>query len=458
MSGIGTTIEQKTRQRSMTTIVTAYVYAAVLVAGPWIFTMLGIVGLSATGCSAGCDELVLFRSIVIYNSLFSLVVSSPLAFFSGRYIADKLHGGQIQGAFFVFTLSLTAFCVTVLVTVVPFYLMAATLDGPVAFAAIQNAFLIGTSWLLIPFLSVMKAHRAMLIAFGSNALLMIVLGSLLSDPSAAVLLGAFNVSFAITDVILVGTVARTFGTRITPDWTLLKRLPRHWELPLAGLAYAVGIWADKVVMWFGAPSGVLELAGVLRTMPAYDTAMFWAQLASIPVIAVAFVHVEPRLSRLSGRFYGRLDRHASRRELTGVMRDLRGRVIASVVMLFVALAIVATMTILISFVFMNELGLRPTYMSILRIALWAMAFHTSAMFCFIFLLWFDLRRPALLVTAAYAVLNPALTILILPLGQKYYGYGTMIAAAATLLLAFAILLRELPWLHYHAFITNNTSQ
>src|SRR4029077_16772418 len=144
-------------------------------------------------------------------------------------------------------------------------------------------------------------------------------------------------------------------------------------------------------------------------------------------------------------------------ELTGVMRDLRGRVIASVVMLFVALAIVATMTILISFVFMNELGLRPTYMSILRIALWAMAFHTSAMFCFIFLLWFDLRRPALLVTAAYAVLNPALTILILPLGQKYYGYGTMIAAAATLLLAFAILLRELPWLHYHAFITNNTS-
>src|SRR6267154_961527 len=123
MSGIGTTIERMTRQRSMSTIVTAYVYAAVLVAGPWIFTMLGIVGLSAAGCSAGCDELVLFRSIVIYNSLVSLVVSSPLAFFSGRYIADKLHGGQIQGAFFVFTLSLTAFCLTVLATVVPFYLM-----------------------------------------------------------------------------------------------------------------------------------------------------------------------------------------------------------------------------------------------------------------------------------------------------------------------------------------------
>jgi hypothetical protein len=33
----------------------------------------------------------------------------------------------------------------------------------------------------------------------------------------------------------------------------------------------------------------------------------------------------------------------------------------------------------------------------------------------------------------------------------------MIAAAATFVFAFTILLRELPWLHYHAFITNNTS-
>jgi uncharacterized membrane protein len=340
---------------------------------------------------------------------------------------------------------------------VPFYLLEATLSGPNRLAAIQNAFLIGTSWLLIPFLSAIKAHHATLTAFGLNALLMIVLGLVLLDASTTALLGVFNAGFAITDAILVGTLAWKFGAHIRPDWNLLRFPPRNWELPMAGLAYAVGIWADKVVMWYGEPSGSLLVAGVLRTAPSYDTAMFWAQLASIPVIAVAFVHVETRLSRLFGRFYGRLDRQASLRELAGVMRDLRTCVLSSVVMLFVALAIVATMTILISFVFMNELGLRPTYMSILRIALWAMAFHTSSMFCFIFLLYFDLRRPALLITAVYAVLNPALTLMILPLGQMFHGYGTMIAAALTFLLAFGVLLRELPWLHYHAFITNNTS-
>ena len=61
MSGINTTIERMTRQRALTGIVIAYVYAALLVAGPWIFTMVGIVGLSSTGCSTVCDQLAVFR-------------------------------------------------------------------------------------------------------------------------------------------------------------------------------------------------------------------------------------------------------------------------------------------------------------------------------------------------------------------------------------------------------------
>ena len=457
MSGVNTTIEWMTHQRSLSSIVAAYICAALMVAGPWIFTMLGIVGLSSAGCGDACDQLPLFRSVVIYNSLFSLVVTSPLAFFSGRYISDQLYVGRTQGVFSVFAASLGVFCLIALVTVVPFYLLAATLSGPTRFAAVQNAFLIGVSWLLIPFLSVIRAHIAMLVAFGSNALAMIVLGFVLSDPSATVLLTAFNASFAITDAILIGTLVRQFGTHMELDRGLLAFPPRKWELPMAGLAYALGIWADKVVMWYGASSGGLSVAGVLRTMPSYDTAMFWAQLASIPVIAVAFVHVETQLSRLFRRFYGRLDRQASLRELAEAMQKLRTCVISSIATLFVALAIVATMTILLSFVFMSELGLRPTYMSILRISLWAMAFHTSSMFCFIFLLYFDLRRPALFIVSIYAALNVILTVSFLFLGEAFYGYGTMIAAAATFVLAFIILLRELPWLHYHAFITNNTS-
>jgi uncharacterized membrane protein len=457
MSALNTTIERMTRRRSLSTVVVAYGYAALLVAGPWIFTILGIAGLSATRCDGACDQLAVFRSVVIHNALFALVVTSPLAFFFGRYVADQVHGGQHDRLMFALLLSLTLFALIVAATVVPFYLLVVSLPGPARLAAIQCAFLIGTSWLLIPFLAAAGAHRAVMLGFGLNAAAMLLFGHVLADPSATTLLLAFNTGFALTDGVLIAAVARAFGTRAQPDWKQMRRQLHHWELPLAGFAYAVGIWADKLVMWYGASSGGLLVAGVLRTSPSYDTAMFWAQMASIPVIAVAFVHVETRLSRLFVRFYGRLGQSASLRELIEVRQDLRGCVISSVAMLFTALAIVASMTILVSFVFMAELGLRPSYMSILRVALWAKVFHTSSMFCFVFLLYFDLRRQALLITATYAVLNPALTWLILPLGQVYYGYGSMIAAAITFVLGFSVLVRELPWLHYHAFVTNNTS-
>jgi uncharacterized membrane protein len=77
-------IERMTRQRALSGIVLAYLCAALMVAGPWIFTMVGIAGLSTVSCAAPCEPLPLFRTIVIYNSMFSLVLTSPLAFFAGR--------------------------------------------------------------------------------------------------------------------------------------------------------------------------------------------------------------------------------------------------------------------------------------------------------------------------------------------------------------------------------------
>ena len=234
--------------------------------------------------------------------------------------------------------------------------------------------LLGVSWLLIPFLGAIRAPLTLLSGFAANALLMGVAGALLANPSALVLL-----------VVLQRSIrdhepdpdrrhwCATFGTHVVWDREPAAFPPRNWELPLAGLAYALGIWVDKLIMWFTAPSGTLVVAGVLRTMPSYDTAMFWAQLAAIPGLAVG-----PRscrhAARRAVRSLLRALRSAGQSARTGgAMRAIRKCVVASVVMLFVTLAIVATMAIVLSFVFMSQIGLRPSYMSIFRISLWAMA-------------------------------------------------------------------------------------
>jgi len=457
LADINRTLEMMTRKRSLAHVFGAYLLAALLVAGPWIFTVLGLVGLGMTACVDGCDELALFRTIVIYSSMFSLVVTSPIAFLFARHISDQLFSDQKASIVFALVSAFTIFALSIVAIAMPFYGWATTLTSVQKLAAVQNVMLIGCSWLLIPFLGATRAYRTVLAAFAIGAIVMTALGLAIHEPTALWLLVAFNAGFAIVNAILLVSIVRCFGSAIIYDSALIQTLKRRWELLVAGACYALGLWIDKVIMWLMAPTGAMPLAGALRTMPSYDTAMFWAHLSAIPIIAVFFVHIETQYKALSIAFYGGLNRRASLRELKHAMSRIRIFVVSNVVGMFAALAIVAATMIALSFVFMHELGLRPSYMTILRTALCAIVFHTSAMFCFIFLLYFDLRKSALAIVATYFVLNGILTYALMPLGDEYYGYGTMIAAALSFLLGFGLLLKELPWLHYHAVITNNTS-
>ena len=170
---------------------------------------------------------------------------------------------------------------------------------------------------------------------------MLGLGRLLRDPQVSSLLLAFNLSFAITNLILLSTVVRRFGTRGDFDPGLKDDLRKNWELPAAGAAYALGLWIDKLIMWHSDPSGGLLVAGALQTMPSYDTAMFWAQLSSIPIIAVFFVHVETRFSAIFRVYHTRMQERASLRELNEIVRNIGTLVLSSMFGLFAALAIVA---------------------------------------------------------------------------------------------------------------------
>ena len=455
MTSTNNVIEAMTRRGTLSGVFGAYLYAAFLVAGPWILTVLGLFSLNTVSCDGYCTELTIFRSIVIYNSMYALVIASPLAFASGRYASEQLYRGRDSNIFYALVTSLGIFVSIGVVSVVPYYFYATTLDRTTALASIYNAMLIGCSWLLIPFLGAIRAYNSVIIAFGAGTVVMFTLSNFLYDPPAASFLLVFDSSFAITNFILLATIVRRCGGTIIADPELMTRVAKKWELPAAGAAYALGLWIDKVIVWHADPSGGLLVAGALQTMPSYDAAMFWAQLSSIPIVAVFFVHVETRFSTSIREYHERLERRATLRELNEIAGNIGTHVLSSMFGLFAALVIVAAMMIMLSFDFMTGFGLRPSYMGIFRVSLSSMAFYTSAMFCFSFLLHLDLRRPALLFVLTFLVLNGALTVALLPLGPDFYGYGNMISATVTLLLGFYLVLRELSWLHYHAFITNN---
>jgi uncharacterized membrane protein len=457
MAGIGFTLQRMTKGNSLSVAAGAYLYAAFLVAGPWIFTMLGIAATSSIACDGPCMQVQIFRSVVIYNSVFSLVLTSPLAFVCGRFASDQIFAKQYSSITFTFFVSLGIFSLITALLAVPFYLFATTLSGYEQIAALQNLVLIGASWLLIPFLGAMRSLREVSKAFGIGALVMVAAVRFASDIEPFWLLNGFNLGLCAVNMFLILRLFREYGVEIIPARSLFNSALRYWDLAMLGLTYGAALWVDKLIMWFWATRGTVRIAGGLQTMPDYDTPMFWAQLAALPVIAGFFVHIETRFFSLCRDFYGRIAEGASRRELRLGMTALIGFVYKSIAGLLGTLMAIAAFSILLSFVAIERFGLHASQMGILRNALIGMVFQVSTTFCIILLLYLDLRRPALIISTTLLLLNGGLTFLFLPLGSAYYGYGNMLASLFSFSLAVVLFIRELSWLHFHAFITNNSS-
>ncbi len=69
------------------------------------------------------------------------------------------------------------------------------------------------------------------------------------------------------------------------------------------------------------------------------------------------------------------------------------------------------------------------------------------------LFYLDCRKVALAIAALFAGLNLALSIVTQQLGPRFYGFGFLIAAALTSIVALAALSRKLERLDYETFMT-----
>ena len=60
--------------------------------------------------------------------MYALIVTSPLAFISGRYASEQVYSGREENVFYALVISLGVFAVLSLLIVAPFYLYVTTLD------------------------------------------------------------------------------------------------------------------------------------------------------------------------------------------------------------------------------------------------------------------------------------------------------------------------------------------
>lgn len=459
MAGIGFRLQALADRGDLLGPLRAYGYSSFLVAGPWLFTVLALLGITyVLSPTTSWEEIQNFRSIVIYNFCLTLIATGPVVLAGTRYVADQIYAKDLT--FIPFSLMSSLAIVAVLTGTVGAGFHIGALDLPLGLRlmGLVNFGLVAAIWVTIPFLTIVRGYRSVALAFALGCLATVLLTYLLNEQLDDVqILAIFNAALTGILMVVMYRIGREYPNRIVVDRGWAAFLHKRWELLPIGLLYYLGIWIDKLIMWHSDSGDTVVIGRWLSTLPIYDSAMFKAQLLAIPAFVIFFVHIETGFYSKFRNLYGSFERHATLGSVEKAIEQIGNYVFVQLLHILALLSLLAALLIIFLPGMHEALGLESVQLGIFRIGLIGTMLHTTFLIAIVFLLYFDLRTWALILTTVFFLSNALLTLWFQPLGLAWYGYGYMLAAAIALLLTTFVLLRELPWLAYHAFVTNNES-
>ena len=296
MAGIGFQLRKLARQDTISSILAAAGHAAMIAAGPWLFTIVALASITiATDRIAGTATLANFRGIVIYAFAISLVCSAPVVIVATRLAGDVLWSKRPEA---MRALMLAAFNVVLLPTLLGVWLAVVvfqlTLIDALTLAAMSGV--VAMIWVAITFCGAVRDYRGVSTAFIGGLLI-----ALLTCVALALLgFDAIGMAWGFTAglmAVLLGLTSRVFATfphgvadPMEGVRALMNGFRRYWVIALGAFVGTIGIWIDKIVFWF---SGVGEVLGNgLRHAPLYDSTMFIASLILVPALASFIVKLE----------------------------------------------------------------------------------------------------------------------------------------------------------------------
>ncbi len=297
MAGIGFELRKLVERDSLVAPVAALSHAAVIAAGPWIFTMLAL-GLVSALCALPADDGTLtgFRVAVIYAFALSQVATAPVVIVATRITADAIFLRKIERIrpLFVAALAVGAILTELLTALAYIGLFRMPLEDAVP--GVICCTLVGMVWVSLSFCGLVRDYSAVTASFifGLFAAVLLSVGAMWQGFGTSGMLLGFCMGLAVVFFALTARVLLTFPQPlrqiVEPFITLISGMRHYWILALGALVATVAVWIDKWIMW-ASPIGERSQNGLWHA-PTYDSAMFIAYLAIIPALALFVTTLE----------------------------------------------------------------------------------------------------------------------------------------------------------------------
>ncbi len=463
MAGIGFVLQKLANKDDLLGVFRAYTHATMASTGPWLFTVLALIGITQIfGYSGDPTDLNAdfgsdnFRSIVIYNFAFSLVLSAPVFMIVTRYLADEIHKHDVTNTPSVMLGSLVLLYLVQLPFVGWFYLYYVDLPLDVRISAIINVFMITSVWALGVFMTALKDYNAVSWSFAIGMIIAALSAQFLKEPfGEAGMLNGFSFGLGLTVFALVSKIFAEYSYRLDRPFAMMGYFRQYWELAVGGIFYNAAIWIDKWIMWF-APERVKMPSGIIM-YPDYDSATFLAYLTIVPSLAAFMFIVETNFFSRYQKYYEDILGHMPLKKIRENKQKIIDSVLYSSRNFILIQGVICFLAILLAAQIIELFDMVYTQIGMFRLGTLGAFFHVLVLFELIVLSYFDSRRIVMWIQIFFFVANTLLTLWSMNKGFPYYGYGYFLSALLTFFVASFVLFTHTRKLTYHSFISNNNA-
>ncbi|MEW5791104.1 MAG: exopolysaccharide Pel transporter PelG [Pseudomonadota bacterium] len=454
MAGIGFELRKLLRHDNYLGLLQAYAYAGLISSGPWILSILGVLLLGVLSLSVVIPKFLVtqFQTSVTYLISSSLILTGFLQPGFTRYISDRLFEQRTDRVLPNLNgLLLLAICIGGLFAFLIMFFLFPRQGAVYRLLMVANFVVLSAIWLVTILLSGLKEYKVIVGIFGLGYTITLCAGLLLRPFGLDGLMTGFFIGHFVLLAGMLVVVVRNYPSDRFIEFDFLGRGRIYPSLIWIGFFYNLGIWADKYIFWF-LPETSQPIIGPLRASLIYDLPIFLAYLSIIPGMAVFLVRMETDFVEHYDKFYDAVREGGS----LSLIRDTRNQMVRTArqgifdiikIQSLATLAVFVAGPALLELLHMSGLYLPLLYVDVVAAGLQVVLLGLLNVFFYL-----DKRKPVLLLTATFVLLNIVLSWLGIRLGPYFFGYGFALALLLTNALGMLLLDRDLDRLEYETFM------
>jgi len=464
MAGIGFQLKRTLEEKTLTAMFKTFGYSAILSSGPWVISMIIILGIGLTNIylfhTKGTDGTML-KSSVIYVSALALS-SVYTGFFQlpfTRFIADRTYEKR-------YYLVLPNFLGMIIVTIV-LGLIISTILGIFLFYSQSNLFVLlyitlfivlSCVWIANILAASLKLYKQVLWFYLLGYISIYISYIFLQQYGIIGLLISFIMGNSILFILLfLGIIIHYPSSNknnkkfIRFDMFRQNYGKFYWKLAWSGMLYNIAIWIDKVIFWFSPIIGYMVIDNLHASM-VYDFPIFLAYLSIIPGMALFFYRLEADFAEVYSKFYGAINNHGTLIQIKEYKQGMIDSVKLSIQEIFIVQGMFNILIFLSAEKLFELLLLPKLYLPLFYIDVIGVQLQLGFMSILAYLYYLDRQKEALIYTFLFVIVNAVLTWVSIQLGPYFYGYGFSVALLILSVASVYTLNKILRELDYETFM------